>query len=188
MALDVGIGVLAAIVISHMFSLELTPLTIALGVGLALLPDVDFVYVVMTRGWRDSHAIARHRGLVHYPTVYLPAGCLLLLPLGMEWVALFLCASFGHFIHDSIGIGWGIPWLWPITNANYSFFYKYSPRYHLQHPRRLVYTWERDRIDELIERYGDPRWIRNVYCRPHPFFVTEIAFLILAIAVWWRLG
>lgn len=187
MPLDIGIGVLAAILVSRTCATELSLGFVAVGVLFALLPDVDFIYTTLTNGWRDYRAVARHRDLIHYPTIYLPIGAIVLSQLGGDWVLLFLLTSLGHFIHDSIGIGWGIPWLWPISNYNYSFFYKYSPRYHHEHPRRLIYGWPRERMDELISRYGDRHWFWNIYCRPHPFFIVELAFFVAAVVTLWKL-
>lgn len=187
MTLDIGIGIFAAIIVSKVSSIELSPLLIALGIVFALLPDIDFIYSVARKGHRDHRAIAKHRDLVHYPLIYLPAGALAALAFGPEWSLLFLLASVGHFIHDSIGIGWGIPWLWPFTNKNYSFIYKYSPRYNGQNPRnKLVYAWEREKIDELIDHYGDPDWLRNIYFRFHPFFIAEIVFFLIALIALWH--
>lgn len=184
MPLDIGIGIFAAIVVGKIFSLELSPLLVGLSIAFALLPDIDFLYALARNGHGNHHAISRHRDLVHYPLLYLPAGALLALPFGAEWSLLFLLASVGHFIHDSIGIGWGIPWLWPFTNRNYTFIYRYSPP-GKKLPQKLVHRWERERIDELIEEYGDPDWFRNIYVRFHPFFVAEILFFITALVALW---
>lgn len=180
MPLDIGIGIFSAIIVSKLFGIELSPLLLGAGMVLANLPDIDGVYTFMRNG-NDFKAVSRHRELIHYPLIYLPVGALLALPFGAEWSVLFLLASTGHFLHDSIGIGWGIPWLWPFTNNNYSFLYKYMPRYHQHHPRKLLYVWERDRMDELIERYGDRNWFQNIYVKLHPFFLAEILFFIAAV-------
>lgn len=188
MPLDIGIGIFAAIIVSKLFTVELNPLLVGLGIGFALLPDMDFLYALARNGHGDHRAISKHRDLVHYPLIYLPLGALLALPFGPEWSLLFLLASAGHFVHDSIGIGWGIPWLWPFTNKNYSFIYKYSPVYHRTNPRKFLYIWERERIDELIDEYGDPDWFRNIYVRLHPFFIAEILFFVVALIALWQVG
>ncbi len=186
MLLDIGIGIFSAIVVSKLFTLDLTPLFVGLGIAFALLPDIDFIYSLAKNGHGNHKAISRHRDLVHYPMIYLPAGALLALPFGIEWALLFLFASAGHFVHDSIGIGWGIPWLWPFTNQTYSFLYKYAPRWHAEHPRKLLYAWDRRQMDELVERYGDPNWFRNIYLRLHPFFLAEILFFTIALIALWQ--
>ena len=186
MLLDIGIGIFASILVGKVFSLPLTPFLVGLGIAFALLPDIDGVYAFLRNG-NDRRAISKHRELIHYPLIYLPVGAIAALPFGPGWSVLFLLASVGHFVHDSIGIGWGIPWLWPFTNNNYSFLYKYIPRYHQQHPRKLLYVWERERMDELIDTYGDPNWFRNIYLRMHPFFLAEILFFVAALLILWRI-
>lgn len=186
MLLDIGIGIFSAIIVGRVFSLELTPLLIGLGIAFALLPDIDGVYSFLRNGHKNHKAIARHRDLIHYPLIYLPAGALAALPFGPEWSVLFLIASLGHFLHDSIGIGWGIPWLWPLTNKNYAFLYRYTPP-EKRLPKRVIYAWERERLDELIEEYGDPNWFRNIYLQLHPFFLAEILFLVAALFILWHI-
>ena len=95
---------------------------------------------------------------------------------------LFALASLGHFIHDSIGIGWGVQWLYPFIKDHYSFFYIYKPRWRAERlPRRWLYIWKHDEIDALDARYGDPDWIRNIYFRGHPYAVTEFAVFLAAV-------
>ena len=185
MPLDIGIGIFSAIIVSKLFAVELTPLLVGLGIAFALLPDMDFLYAVARNGHGDHRAISKHRDLVHYPLLYLPLGALLALPFGPAWSLLFLLASAGHFIHDSIGIGWGIPWLWPFTDKNYSFIYRYSPP-GKKLPQRLIHRWERGKLDQLIDEYGDPDWFRNIYVRLHPFFVAEILFFVIALVALWQ--
>lgn len=185
MLLDAGIGIFAAIIVGKLFSLELTPLLVGLGIAFALLPDVDGVYAFLRNGHRNHKAISLHRDLVHYPLIYLPAGALVTLPFGTEWSALFLIASLGHFLHDSIGLGWGIPWFWPCIDENYSFFYRYVPP-GKAFPRKIVYRWDREALGALAEEYRDQNWFFNIYVRLHPLFLAEIAFFIIALVALWQ--
>lgn len=182
MFLDIGFGILSAIIVANVFSIKLTLLLIGFGIIFALLPDADFIYVLMRSGY-DHRAISRHREFLHYPLIYLPLGGLLLFFFKIEWSVLFLLTSLAHFLHDSIGIGWGIPWFWPFATHTYSFFYKYIPRYHATHPRKLIYVWEKEKLDELIEKYGDPNWFRNIYLRLHPFSIIEFLGFITSLII-----
>lgn len=185
MLLDIGIGIFSAIILAKLFAFPLTVWFVLFGIAFALLPDIDFIYTLLRNGLADERIIARHRDLVHYPLIYVPIGFLLTLPFGLAWACLFLLGSLGHFIHDSIGLGWGIPWAWPLVNKNYSFLYRYSAP-GKQLPKQLVYCWKRDQLDELIRDYGDKNWLENIYLGFHPFFVTEIVVFLVALFVLWR--
>lgn len=187
MPLDIGIGIFSAIIASKLFGVELSPLFLWIGIALALLPDIDFLYILARRGLRDTHAIIKHRDLLHYPLVYLPVGAAVTFPFGPEWTLLFLLASAGHFLHDSIGLGWGISWLWPFTSRSYTFFYRYTTP-QKRFPPKILYRWERSDIDRLIDEYRDPNWLKNIYFRLHPVFATEIAGFLFAVYFLWRIG
>lgn len=151
------------------------------GVCFALAPDLDFLLHIV-RHW-TSRNISHHREVLHVPLFYIPIGTLLLLPFGIMWSCLFVAASLAHFIHDSIGIGWGVPWLYPFTDDAYSFLY------HLENtvdkpkiPHRWLYVWPRRKIDRLARRYGDPDWMKHIYLMPHPYAVIECVVLVTGVA------
>ncbi|RJQ37158.1 metal-dependent hydrolase [Candidatus Parcubacteria bacterium] len=173
MLLDIGLGILAALGVANLFGEIPTELFIMAGIGFALLPDLDFVYALLRYGPNNYRAMIRHRDYLHYPILYVAAGGFLALFISPAWGVLFLITTLAHLAHDSIGLGWGVAWLWPLSDKNYTFFWRYvTPGKEL--PRQLVYCWERARIDDLIEEYRDPQWLKNIYFRPHPFFATEI--------------
>lgn len=181
MFLDIGLGLFAAMTVSAWYD---APLTLAAaGIALALLPDADFLFSVMRR--RNT---LHHRDGLHYPLLYIPIGAALLSFFGPPWAMLFALASLGHFIHDSIGIGWGVQWLFPFVTDHYSFFYIYKPRWRTERlPRRWRYIWKHDEIDALDARYGDPDWIRNICFKRHPYATAEfIIFLIALLTVFWQ--
>ncbi|MBI4132784.1 MAG: metal-dependent hydrolase [Candidatus Sungbacteria bacterium] len=187
MLLDIGIGIFASILVGKLFSLPLTPLLVGFGVACALIPDIDLWYTIARRGHRDIHAIIKHRNILHYPLVYIPVGTALTALFGYQWSLLFFLASFGHFIHDSIGLGWGVAWLWPFTTRSYTFFYRYTaPEKRL--PRQALYRWERQDMDRLIDTYRDANWLRNIYLKLHPVFAIEIAGFLFAVYLLWRIG
>jgi hypothetical protein len=186
MLLDIGIGIFASIFVANAFSLPLSGVLVFLGIAFALLPDLDFIYSVAKHWPKDERSVIKHRSLIHYPLIYIPAGSVIALFFGMPWAVLFFLASLGHFIHDSIGLGWGVAWLWPLRRESYTFFWRYTAPEKIL-PRKIVYRWEQERIDDLITEYTDHDWLRNLYLKFHPFFVTEIAVFLLALFVLWRL-
>ena len=187
MLLDVGIGIFAAILVGKAFTLELGPLLVGFGIAFALLPDFDLWYILLRDGNRDHRAIARHRDLGHYPLLYIPVGTLLAAVFGAPWALLFALGAVGHFVHDSIGTGWGVPWFWPFTNRNYTFFYRYTP-VAKPLPKQMLYRWEHERLDEVTDEYWDPQFFKNVYGKLHPLFLAEIAVFVVALLALWRAG
>ena len=185
MLLDIGLGIFAALGVANLFGQIPTAFFILAGIGFALLPDLDFLYALVRYGPSDHHAMIRHRDYLHYPVFYLAAGALIALTAGPARGALFLIATFAHLLHDSIGLGWGVAWLWPLSDKHYTFFWRYVvPGKEL--PRQLIYCWERARIDDLIDEYRDPQWLKNIYFRPHPFFATEIIGFVASVLILMR--
>lgn len=178
MFLDIGLGIFAAMAVSAWYDVPLTLLLAAAGIVLALLPDADFLFSVMRR-----RSAVHHRDGLHYPLLYILIGGQAAAFFGQEWLSLFVLCSLAHFIHDSIGIGWGVQWLFPLVKDHYAVFYIYKPRGRSEYlPRQWLYRWKHEDIDALDARYGDPQWIRNVYVKWHPYAIIEAAVCVLAIA------
>lgn len=183
MPLDLGAGLLLGLLAEYLFDRPaglVLPLTGAL---FTLLPDADFlIHLARARTVRHSE---HHREMLHLPILYISIGLAAFLFFGEPWIFLFISTSVVHFLHDSIGIGWGVPWLYPFTDNAFSFFY------HLENnnrkpklPRRLLYVWYRDDISNIADTYGDDDWIRNVYGKLHPYAQIELfVFLVGLIAV-----
>lgn len=182
MFLDIGAGLLLTVFLSNFLGVLAHGIWYAGGVLFALLPDADYL-IHLFRGGSSRHA-ERHRELLHRPLPYLLVGGAALYPFGQAWSLLFVLASLAHFIHDSIGIGWGVQWLWPFRNRHYSFLYIYKPRHRKEKlPRKLLYIWEHAAIEELNARYGDEEWIKNVYLRWHPYAIVEFAVFLFSLII-----
>src|SRR3989344_6786031 len=183
MFLDIGLGIFAAMAVSALWDVPLTLAFAAVGACFALLPDLDFVFLAIRR--RNA---LHHREGLNYPLLFVPIGAFIFSWFGGAWALLFALASLGHFIHDSVCIGWGVQWLFPFTKDHYSFFYIYKPRWRAEYlPRQWLYIWKHDEIDALDARYGDPDWIRNIYSTWHPYAVAEFAVFLAAICLFWLL-
>jgi len=186
MLLDTGVGIFLAILTSKIFLLPLSWWLVLLGIGFALLVDIDaIVSLTINRGVKKSY---KHRDLFHRPLLFVPLGVLLIgilmhfinNQLSLPLIFLFATALIAHFIHDSIGLGWGIKWLWPFNKNNFSFFYQYNAHRHGL-PMQLIYVWKNEEIDNLEEKYGDPDWFRQIYLSLHPYGLIEIAVFIVAL-------
>ena len=187
MFLDIGVGILMAFGVGTYYAVPVDRMLIIAGVIFALLPDTDYlIHLMRGNSSRNAH---RHRDLLHYPLLLIPAGILVLYPFGAAWSALFGFCALAHFIHDSIGIGWGVQWLWPLGDQHYSFFYLYKPKHRPEKlPRKLLYVWNHAEIDDLNARYGDEEWIRNIYLRWHPYAIVEfVVFLVAIMVLFWHI-
>lgn len=160
-----------------------TPLSVGFllgGIIFSLFVDIDFIFFFKSR--RAGKHAHEHRSL-HYPLLYIPIGVLIFYPFGWQWALLFALCSIAHFIHDSIGIGWGIKWLYPFSKNHFAFLYQYSPKGKPRLPTKLFYSWKPEEVKSLAEKYGDDDWVKNIYRRWHPYAIIEFATLLLAILV-----
>jgi hypothetical protein len=181
MFLDVGVGILTAIFASYFFSVDLSLWLVIFGILCALLPDADFLYFYPKR--HDTKYDHKHRDIIHYPLLFLPVGTILIfLFFGKIWATIFFIATFLHFVHDSIGIGWGVKWLFPFTKNSYSFFYLYS-KILKGGQRKLIFTFNEKNLPELVAKHGDSNWVRNIYFKWHPIAQFEFGFFVLSLII-----
>ncbi len=179
MLLDIGVGILFALGLAPLLHVEHTFMWILAGVVFALLPDVDaLVNLVAHRGLGHEH---KHRDLCHLPLLYIPIGVLILFPISYALTTLFVLCSLAHFLHDSIGIGWGVQWLSPINTDHFSFLYLYQPPGKPALPRKWFYRFAHADIDRLDRQYGDHDWIRHIYIELHPYAIVEALVFLVAL-------
>lgn len=181
MLFDIATGIIVGSSFAMADSAEkCTWMLVGAGVLFAVLPDLDFL---LSRLLRMPRSDARHRELLHLPLLYLPVGVLVLYPFGRELVGVFLAASVCHFLHDSIGIGWGIRWLYPLTRDSYSFLYHIHDMSAV--PRipayKFVFVWRESELNETVDKYGDPHWLRNIYLTLHPYSAIEGIALVAVL-------
>lgn len=177
MFLDIGIGILLSIATSWFFQTELTIFLILAGILFSLLPDLDFLIEFFKHGNVGGKVIREHRELLHFPFFYLPIAFLIFIFFGKIISSLFLLCLFSHFLHDSIGIGWGIKWLWPFSRKSYKFFSDKTGHSCCQ----LITFWEKKELEKVVAEHGDPDWIRNFYFKLSSVLVVELLFLIFAL-------
>lgn len=180
MLLDIGVGIIVSILASWYLAFPLTIKFISGSVIFSLLMDIDFVFHVLMGGTsKNAH---RHRDYLHFPIFYISVGSIIVYIIGgAPWAFIFALSSLMHFIHDSIGIGWGVQWLWPFISDHYTFFYRYQAPDKEPMPKKYIYVWKDNEIDELAAKYGDENWIRNIYLHWHPYAIIETLIFILAL-------
>lgn len=188
MLLDIGVGILSALLASSLFDVELSFGLILFALIFSLLPDIDTLFHIRKGRSIDSHKGHDHRDVWHYPLLYIPAGTLIIGYFSSLYGFLFALTSFLHFFHDSIGIGWGVQWLYPFSRKHFSFFYHYDV-YRNNLPKHLIYSWRHKEVDELSEKYGDKNWIKNVYLKWHPYAIVEFfVFVVSLLVLYFKLG
>jgi hypothetical protein len=83
-----------------------------------------------------------------------------------------------HLIHDTIGLGWGVAWLWPLSERKIIFF---------PVARMKTYGWFMSFTPEeelkLSYDYHNPNWLRHYYLRPNPVAYIEYGTFIIALIV-----
>ncbi len=181
MFLDIGVGILLSIFVSQWFNLPLSNLFLLFGIICALLPDADFLYHLFKRGTKDNKD-HEHRDILHYPILFIIVG-LIIYYFSPLYGLVFISGTLLHLLHDSIGIGWGIQWLWPVNKNYFTFLYRYQPKHKDSFPKKLLYTHKPHEIAELSRKYGDENWIKNIYFKLHPYSLIEFAVFVLAISM-----
>lgn len=179
MFLDIGVGILLSIVLSNFFGVDLSYQLVLVVVGFSLLPDLDIFVELAKRGRIGGRVQGHHRELTHFPLTYLPMLFLVYWFFGQIYGALFGLTILAHFLHDSVGMGWGIKWLWPFSTRAYKFFSEKNGRFSL----KFLVSWSPAELREVIHRHGDDHWLRNFYFRLHPIAVFEFLFFVGSILV-----
>lgn len=179
MFLDIGLGIIIPALLSKIFHFELTNTYILFGILFSLLPDIDFIWYKIFSGKNKHVQDHKHRDILHYPILYLIFGVILFYFLNIHLLVLFLVCSFFHFMHDSIGIGWGIQWFFPFKKNYYQFLYTTNKNY----DRSLVYSYKPEDLDAISETYGDKEWFRNIYLKLHPYSIIEFLVFVVSIII-----
>lgn len=181
--MDIGVGILLAVLTADHFVLPLSWLLVAFGICAALFPDLD----TLTRFLPEKNIVRRivgeHRGLLHRPALYLvlvPILFLSSIPVG----TLFALGVFYHLVHDTFFTGWGIKWLWPFSQVSISIFHDKAGTFV---PKILI--WQPHEEAAIKTEYRTDHWVRTFYFRPSLISLTEYpVFLIALVALYLRLS
>jgi len=175
MPLDVGVGLILGVFLNMLSGFNY-PLCLLIGVVACLLPDLDFIWQVLSGKYSSTSV---HRDGLHYPLLFTPAVGILGLLINPYIGAVFAAGAFIHFVHDSIGLGWGVKWLFPFKNVSYAFLCRAGLPTEKDMLRKLFYHWTDQERDEGLAKYADPQWIQHIYFRFNIFGAVE--YLVLAI-------
>lgn len=177
MPLDIASGILLSLLTAHWFGIHATLSLFAFGIGNALLPDIDNIVPFLSRVNYD------HRSFFHWPLLYIPVAVIVYLMFGSLYATLFSLGILAHFIHDSIGIGWGVAWLAPFSHRKILF-----PEKDRRSEYGFFMTWLPEQEAAMATKYHDPDWVRTYYFRPNTLAYVEYTALlvsVLALAVYY---
>lgn len=179
MPFDIGIGLMLGVALSVVSGLNYQ-LSITIGVISCLLPDLDYVWsTIVNNKAPDSD----HRDGLHYPLLFIPVvGAIGFIINPYIGVTLVL-GSLAHFMHDSVGVGWGIKWLYPFKSNSFMFLYRAGLPTNKNQPKQLTYSWSDEERTIAKAKYGDDGWIRHIYLEPHVFGVIEYTVLIIGVLI-----
>lgn len=190
MFLDIKLGLAWAFLLAIFFEKIITPEWLIAGVLFALLPDIDFWLEYAKRGTVGGKVIDLHRTLLHSPVTYIPLILFVGSYFGTEWMTLLAFGVFGHFIHDSMGMGYGIRWLWPFSTNWYKLFSNKAGEIYYDFDHFFV-LWSDEEMKKLVAERGNDNWVKEEmgYMRHHWFsilwklLVVLGAILLLIIAL-----
>lgn len=162
MFLDLGVGILLGLAFTPYSN---TWLNIVVAIGFVLLPDLDAIIyygsMFSGRGKLDQR-LADHRSLLHYPLPYLAIGSIIVTLINPQLLPLFILGGLAHFLHDSIGTGWALPWLIPFNHKRYKLLYQYDLAKANQ-PQQFLWVWTAAEQKQLMNTYGDPNWHKHTF-------------------------
>lgn len=185
MLLDIGVGIILSIVVSKWLGVALAGSFVVGGILFSLLPDIDVVAELLKYRNLGGYTVRIHREWVHYPFLYPVISVVVYYFLGAVWVALFASGLLWHFLHDSVGPGWGIKWFGPFSKKNYKFFSEKDGTV----SNRVVVSWTPDELAETLKKHHNPNWFRDIYLSLS--FINVIEFIgfvvgLIALYILWK--
>ena len=183
MFLDLKLGIVWALLVGFVFGEPITIFWIFMGVCFALLPDIDFWIEFAQRGTVGGKTLGAHRTLLHNPLTYIPLTLFIGSVFGPAWMTLFGLGVFGHFVHDSMGMGWGIRWLWPLSLNWHKFFSdrEGNIRYGFKH---FFVSWTPTEMTQVITAKGNDNWLKEEFDHSkHNLFSLSLTFLAFFLSL-----
>jgi hypothetical protein len=118
----IGAGVVGAFLLdTFVFHRPLTAETLALSMGLSLLPDLDApVVAALRRNWPPRERNDHHSSVTHTPLFYLVISLMLEPLVSIRGAAFFAVLAMIHLALDSWATDDGIMWLWPHKHKQYA--------------------------------------------------------------------
>lgn len=167
--LDISMGVFISIAVDN----DAGPGKIFFGIFGSLWLDLDSLSVLKKGAGKWTH---EHRDLFHLPVIVLPVVFIVShVLLGNYYTIVVSLTTFLHLVHDSIGIGWGVKWLYPFSSKSYKVLGRKFGKL------KFVASWTMEELEEDAEMNGDEDWLKNLYLSPSVILFVEMGLSLLFI-------
>lgn len=186
MFLDILLGIYWATLTSIVFQVPLNLVWITFGILFALLPDIDFwVEYIRRRGKVGGKTLDQHRVLTHIPLLFLPIGIIIFALAGPAIGVLYFLGVTGHFIHDSVGMGYGYRLLYPYSNLFFKFFSDQDGNvsYTWKH---FMIRWTEAEVRALHQKHGNDNWLEDdirYHLRHWLILLWQFSLVILSLII-----
>lgn len=152
MFLDIIIGIGGSLIYAFLMDADITVPLVGCGILFALLPDIDFLLMLLKRRKIDRFA-HEHRDILHYPLLLVPGLFLILLPFGWDFALFGSLLSLAHFVHDSVGIGWGVKWFFPFSRRLNK----------LRDNGRWFVSRTPEEVRHIADAHGNDDWVKQYF-------------------------
>lgn len=180
---DAGLGVLSAIGICFLFGTPVTAGYILLGIIFAYIPDID--WALDKHFWKTGTVAAYaanpydHREGLHKPLLWALVISVWGLLVTTPAPHIAMTAVMMHFLHDTTGTGWGMPWLWPLSKRRFKLF---ATRDNVLSLHSFFMSWSYKELPEYITRYGRGNWKTHYYSSWTPVAIIETFVALIGLA------
>ena len=179
MFLDIGFGIIISVVVSKITGHPPNNVFIFLCIGFSLLPDIDVFPELLRRGKLGGKILDLHRELTHYPLLYAVIAPIIFYLFGLSIASAFVLCLLVHFIHDSMGGGWGIQWLYPFNKNYFKFFSNQQGSYTWS-----IAKWNPQQLRVAMQTHGNDNWFKDMYLNiKSPILIIETSVLIASILI-----
>lgn len=179
MPLDIGVGLMLGVLLSSLTTLGYG-WSLAIGVSATLMPDLDYIWkAIRTKKLPNSE----HRDGLHYPLIIVPLAGIIGLVINPHVGLILALGTLIHFVHDSVGIGFGVKWLFPFKQNSYLFLFQIKTPKNKNMPKQRLYSWSDKERSEMIRKYAYPNWITYVYLHPNVYGLFEYSIFAIGVVI-----
>jgi hypothetical protein len=180
---DAGIGLTVSAVMISWFDAPATFLFVLWVLAWAYLPDLDgaFHFIKTGKAVADLENGRDHREGLHYPLIWTVLFGVLVYFFGINiWLISAYTAIVLHFLHDMIGIGWGVQIFAPLDWGSYKLFSKkwVSADVSLL---PLVTRYSRPELRKALMKYGEADWIERYFCKVTHVSIVDYSFFLIGV-------